>query len=152
MKTFTESIREQQLKLLADNPTIRPEQRRKFLREACPYRDKVKAAGWRAMAISLTAERPVVRTYDHLTPEELFDLLRDSNIRWVFWVCPNGCRGHVVWSSNCTEATCQTCGAKKSDPRCPYCGKTTHNEDSAACPKRVQDADRFVAEWKKITN
>lgn len=49
--------------------------------------------------------------------KELFQFLRKNKIRWVFWTCPKGCQGRVVWNKEKTDATCQECGCKKSDPQ-----------------------------------
>lgn len=51
--------------------------------------------------------------------DELCDLLKESKIRFVFWTCPRGCDGRVKWNEKKTDATCQVCGAKKSD-NIPY--------------------------------
>lgn len=82
--------------------------------------------------------------------KELCDILREGKVRVVFWVCPRDCQGRVEWSNNCTEAECKTCGAKRSEFTCPYCGMSGHDEDHHACPKRCQDAQRFVNEWANL--
>ena len=46
--------------------------------------------------------------------KELCDLLREMNMRVVFWVCPKGCRGRVTWNADKTDAKCEVCGCRKS--------------------------------------
>jgi len=46
---------------------------------------------------------------------DLCDLLTECGMVLVFWVCPNGCRGRVIWNDLKTDATCQVCGCRKSD-------------------------------------
>jgi hypothetical protein len=46
---------------------------------------------------------------------DLDDFLKESGMSFVFWVCHNGCQGRVEWNSDCTDATCMVCGAKRSD-------------------------------------
>lgn len=45
--------------------------------------------------------------------KELTQLLRDAKMVPVFWMCPNGCNGTVVWNQKKTNATCQVCGRRK---------------------------------------
>ena len=47
--------------------------------------------------------------------KELCDILREYKVRVVFWVCPNGCRGRVVWNHDKTDATCQVCGRTRNE-------------------------------------
>jgi len=49
--------------------------------------------------------------------KEFFDALGDTP--FVFWVCPNGCRGMVEWDKECKVATCKECGRKSTDPPAP---------------------------------
>jgi len=46
---------------------------------------------------------------------DFLHLISGSGVRMVFWVCPKGCRGAVVWTDDKTDATCQVCGVRKSD-------------------------------------
>lgn len=34
---------------------------------------------------------------------------------WVFWTCPNRCRGSVTWDDGGTVATCGSCGTVSRD-------------------------------------
>lgn len=49
--------------------------------------------------------------------ERMFDELIDAidRIGFVFWTCPKRCRGYVEWNDDRTDATCMSCGTKKSD-------------------------------------
>jgi hypothetical protein len=46
--------------------------------------------------------------------KELCDLLRENNMRFVFWVCPNGNHRGVTWEhgNEGSVATCDVCGKK----------------------------------------
>jgi hypothetical protein len=62
------------------------------------------------------AALPPVRSEPMLADpiEDLFDLLNESGMTLVFWVCPNGCRGQVKWNDDKTDAVCMVCGRAKS--------------------------------------
>jgi ribosomal protein S27E len=46
--------------------------------------------------------------------KELFDAI-DKHGSFVFWICPKGCNGIVVWNENKVKATCKKCGTKSTD-------------------------------------
>ena len=45
--------------------------------------------------------------------DELIDAIDKHG--FVFWVCPNKCKGIVKWNESKTEATCMECGTKSND-------------------------------------
>lgn len=47
-----------------------------------------------------------------MSDEEIEEML---DVPFVFWTCPSGCRGAVVWSPRCADAECTVCGRKRSD-------------------------------------
>jgi hypothetical protein len=51
--------------------------------------------------------------------DELREAVRKSGARMHFWVCPLGCNGRVTWAPDCSDATCEVCGTKKSE-NIPY--------------------------------
>ena len=42
--------------------------------------------------------------------DELIDAIDKHG--FVFWVCPNKCKGIVKWNESKTEAVCMECGTK----------------------------------------
>jgi len=46
----------------------------------------------------------------------LCDLMEETGMTMVFWVCPKGCKGTVKWNKAKTDATCGVCGEKRSTP------------------------------------
>lgn len=67
--------------------------------------------------------------------KDLHDFLRENNMSFVFWVCPAGCNGQVIWNEDKTDATCKVCGQKRSDKteRCQCC-KLNPAEPIHSCP------------------
>lgn len=63
------------------------------------------------------------------TPGELVKSAIDSmpelaNVPFVFWTCPNGCNGVVAWNDEKSDATCMSCGRKKSEGTPLLCANT----------------------------
>lgn len=83
--------------------------------------------------------------------DDLVEILRESNVRVVFYVCADGCQGRIEWTKDCRDAKCMVCGKMRSDFTCSYCGGEGHTEDRYSCPDRILDAERFSEKWKENT-